>query len=229
MKEVADNLNFAIQDHENRSKCIEIQRDLSDSIQIVDAHRRFIYEGDLLKQCRKEKKVRKFWLFNDMIVYGFPQPGIGVGKYFISRKLDLSNLSVLDISDNDSQDIKYAIQLSESSKSFLVFGSNQEDKAKWLEQLTNTLSDYKLKEQTLLKETTETPYQHTAPVWIPDESVDKCPICSVKFTLIKRKHHCRKCGTVVCSDCSSNNLFLPNISTKKVRVCDNCFKSNNKS
>jgi hypothetical protein len=30
--------------------------------------------------------------------------------------------------------------------------------------------------------------------WEPNEKGDLCNICTSKFNLIKRKHHCRKCG-----------------------------------
>lgn len=37
------------------------------------------------------------------------------------------------------------------------------------------------------------------PRWVPDASVTKCLSCSVEFSKTKRKHHCRKCGGIVCS------------------------------
>lgn len=35
-----------------------------------------------------------------------------------------------------------------------------------------------------------------APLWIPDEEALSCLHCDAKFTLIKRRHHCRACGLV---------------------------------
>ncbi|GME68246.1 unnamed protein product [[Candida] boidinii] len=40
-------------------------------------------------------------------------------------------------------------------------------------------------------------------VWQPDEDVTNCCICHSSFTFFHRKHHCRKCGRIVCGDCSS--------------------------
>ena len=38
------------------------------------------------------------------------------------------------------------------------------------------------------------------------------------------RHHCRKCGDVVCAECSNNSIVLPNVDSKKEsRVCDRCF------
>ncbi len=44
--------------------------------------------------------------------------------------------------------------------------------------------------------------------------------------MFKRRHHCRKCGALVCNDHSKNTLVLPNMKkNEKSRVCDNCFRN----
>jgi len=41
-----------------------------------------------------------------------------------------------------------------------------------------------------------------APVpWHPDDQVVSCRVCQKSFSLLRRKHHCRACGHVVCSTC----------------------------
>ena len=40
--------------------------------------------------------------------------------------------------------------------------------------------------------------------WAPDNSRNTCSICGDAFTLFNRRHHCRCCGQLVCSDCSPN-------------------------
>ena len=40
--------------------------------------------------------------------------------------------------------------------------------------------------------------------WLPDEYVGKCVKCRTEFGLItQRKHHCRACGLIYCSNCCS--------------------------
>lgn len=39
--------------------------------------------------------------------------------------------------------------------------------------------------------------------WIDEDSVKLCPYCAKTFGLSRRKHHCRLCGSVLCSDCST--------------------------
>merc|ERR1712141_353003 len=45
-----------------------------------------------------------------------------------------------------------------------------------------------------------------------------------RFTPIDRRHHCRRCGLVVCGNCSARKFLLPHISSKPIRVCDTCYE-----
>jgi hypothetical protein len=47
------------------------------------------------------------------------------------------------------------------------------------------------------------------PPWQPDADVSQCPVCSRSFTFLYRKHHCRKCGRVVCASCSPHRITIP--------------------
>ncbi|KAI4799761.1 hypothetical protein KUCAC02_016657 [Chaenocephalus aceratus] len=65
--------------------------------------------------------------------------------------------------------------------------------------------------------------EHAA-VWIPDSEATVFMRCQkVKFTPVSRRHHCRKCGYVVCGPCSDKKFLLPSQSSKPVRVCEFCF------
>lgn len=39
-----------------------------------------------------------------------------------------------------------------------------------------------------------------APLWIPDSEAISCLHCDMKFTVLKRRHHCRACGLVSIGD-----------------------------
>ena len=49
----------------------------------------------------------------------------------------------------------------------------------------------------------------TLPRWQPDNEVSSCPICGTQFSLLWRRHHCRKCGRVVCASCSPHRITIP--------------------
>ncbi|OKL63535.1 hypothetical protein UA08_01200 [Talaromyces atroroseus] len=51
--------------------------------------------------------------------------------------------------------------------------------------------------------------EYPLPRWQPDSEVTHCPICGSQFSFWYRKHHCRKCGRVVCAACSPHRITIP--------------------
>ena len=58
-----------------------------------------------------------------------------------------------------------------------------------------------------------------------DRDVKECLECHLPFnSLLRRKHHCRVCGKVVCISCCQNNVADPaHPSTGKLRACNTCY------
>jgi len=63
-----------------------------------------------------------------------------------------------------------------------------------------------------------------APMWVPDKDARICMNCGLKFTVVKRRHHCRACGKVLCSNCCNMKADLAYLSYKTSRVCQACFE-----
>lgn len=62
--------------------------------------------------------------------------------------------------------------------------------------------------------------------WVSDSERYRCHVCTRNFTSFRRKHHCRKCGEVVCSNCTlSKEAELPVVGRSKIRVCMSCILS----
>ncbi|XP_068128926.1 lateral signaling target protein 2 homolog isoform X2 [Hyperolius riggenbachi] len=62
------------------------------------------------------------------------------------------------------------------------------------------------------------------PEWIPDSASTQCMSCYATFTLLRRRHHCRSCGKIFCSRCSSYSSSLPHVhNSQPVRVCSHCY------
>ncbi|XP_072341205.1 zinc finger FYVE domain-containing protein 26 isoform X2 [Scyliorhinus torazame] len=60
--------------------------------------------------------------------------------------------------------------------------------------------------------------------WVPDDKASFCMVCwKERFTMFNRRHHCRRCGRVVCQSCSTNNMVLENCRESPARVCDQCY------
>lgn len=63
---------------------------------------------------------------------------------------------------------------------------------------------------------------YSPPQWVPDRAVNRCVGCHCKFTLVKRRHHCRACGEVFCSSCCNLKFNLQYLEDKLARVCQTC-------
>lgn len=59
------------------------------------------------------------------------------------------------------------------------------------------------------------------PYWIPDNLTNQCMQCDIKFSLIKRRHHCRACGLLLCSGCCNEKFHLHYLGAEG-RICGSC-------
>ncbi|KAK2575706.1 hypothetical protein KPH14_012095 [Odynerus spinipes] len=62
------------------------------------------------------------------------------------------------------------------------------------------------------------------PFWIPDSDAPSCMLCDVKFTVLKRRHHCRACGKVLCNKCCNMKYRLEYQGNIDSRVCIACYE-----
>ncbi|XP_046849343.1 protein phosphatase 1 regulatory subunit 12A-like isoform X2 [Xenia sp. Carnegie-2017] len=62
--------------------------------------------------------------------------------------------------------------------------------------------------------------------WIPDKIVSLCmnSKCRAPFTKTRRRHHCRCCGRIFCTNCASQLLPIEALGyVNPVRICNQCF------
>ncbi|XP_074146561.1 zinc finger FYVE domain-containing protein 26 isoform X3 [Sminthopsis crassicaudata] len=65
--------------------------------------------------------------------------------------------------------------------------------------------------------------------WVPDEMEITCMVCrSEHFTMFNRRHHCRRCGRLVCGSCSTKKMDVEGSRENPARVCDQCYSHYNK-
>lgn len=72
--------------------------------------------------------------------------------------------------------------------------------------------------------------------WIKDEAATRCGItgCPVVFNFFERRHHCRKCGGIFCSEHTSHYLYINHMAQFTTggrgilsRVCNKCISDYN--
>ncbi|NXX42104.1 FGD2 protein, partial [Tricholaema leucomelas] len=63
-----------------------------------------------------------------------------------------------------------------------------------------------------------------APQWVRDRLVTMCMRCREPFSaIVRRRHHCRACGYVVCARCSGYKAELQYDGNRLGRVCQQCY------
>ncbi|OAD76043.1 hypothetical protein PHYBLDRAFT_110566 [Phycomyces blakesleeanus NRRL 1555(-)] len=71
-------------------------------------------------------------------------------------------------------------------------------------------AEEEVERQTIRSERTLTePAPRTLHVWEADRQALECRRCARRFNFLVRRHHCRRCGLVVCDRCSGHRIRLP--------------------
>uniref|UniRef100_A0A0K0E5X9 FYVE-type domain-containing protein n=1 Tax=Strongyloides stercoralis TaxID=6248 RepID=A0A0K0E5X9_STRER len=182
-------------------------------IRLKKEGRYLIGEGVLMKMCRKKPKQRQFYLFNDILIYA----SFGIDKKHFSKQhvIPLEKVQLIDLKDEDNKKNGFVIRT--PNKSFAVYAATNSEKNEWINHICKCITY-------LQRECGKTLATDFAAEWVPDKEAVTCMVClKTVFGIIHRRHHCRACGKVVCGKCSNNTWHLPNISSKDVRVCDQCI------
>jgi len=178
-------------------------------------NRVLVGEGVLTKMCRKRPKPRQFFLFNDIIVYG--NIVINKKKYNKQHVIPLEQVR-LELID-DTPQLRHGFYIISGKKSFAVYAATATEKSEWMAHVQKCVADLIAKGGINPAETSE-----LAPAWVPDAETTHCMHCKrTVFSFVNRRHHCRRCGMVACSACTTKRFLLPNQSSKPLRVCDTCF------
>lgn len=173
-----------------------------------------IGEGILTKECRKKAKPRMFFLFNDILVYG--NIVINKRKYNCQNIIPLEDVTIETLEDLPDRENRWMIKT--SKKTFVVSAASQTERDEWIQHIEQCVK------QLLANTGRAASTEHAAP-WIPDRATDICMRCTQKkFSLVTRRHHCRKCGFVVCQGCSKFRFLMPKLDQKPQRVCGLCYK-----
>ncbi|CAN9506835.1 unnamed protein product [Ophioblennius macclurei] len=209
---MVDHLTFS---RENRDRISAVQNSFSPSGKpLLEPNRVLIGEGRLMKMSpRGGPQPKVFFLFNDVLVYGSI---ILNGRWYTKQKIiRLEEIQLEEL--EDGLNMKHQWLLRTPRKSFYVGASSHVEKQAWIEHIKDC-------QAALMQNGGRRASLDFAVTWIPDKASDICMRCSNKFTLTQRRHHCRRCGFVVCAACSKGRVMIRHMHpTKPQRVCTMCY------
>jgi len=182
-------------------------------------------EGVLTKMCRKKPKSRQFFLFNDILVYG----NIIINKKKFNKQhiIELEDVKVHSAPDNGG--FKNGFVIISPKKSFTVYAATATESSEWQKHITKCVQDCQIRRGRRAGAAAAAAeggsgLAEDSPVWVPDHDASVCMHCKkTEFSLVNRRHHCRKCGHVICSSCSSKRFLLPAQASRPLRVCLTCY------
>ncbi|KAK7117137.1 hypothetical protein R3I94_022636 [Phoxinus phoxinus] len=227
VKEVANHANAFVRQGDNSQKLYEVQCRLTGNHVIVQPGRVLLKEGILMKLSRKVMQPRMFFLTNDSLLY---TTQVASGNFKLNNILSLAGMKVSKPSQEGYQN---ELNIESVERSFILSASSAACRDEWLQAISTAIDDYTKKETTFTsvrnpEMATQDVVDNRAqlgtirPIWIPDQRVTMCSICTSEFTLAWRRHHCRACGKVVCQACSTNEQPLKYMKNRLGRVCDLC-------
>ncbi|CAL8093031.1 unnamed protein product [Orchesella dallaii] len=223
VKDVAEHANEAIRLQVNAEKLLHLQSRLTTGTIILKSDRQLIKEGELQKVCRKVLQPRFFALMNDcLFCFTYNAPAGSPKDLKLRYELPLAGMRVSLSSNEDYQNEFSVISV---ARSFNLVAKTPRERDEWMKALNNAIHD-NIKKRSCCTPDQEIGFQlgKEAPVWIQDQRVTMCQLCTAEFTVTFRRHHCRACGKVVCGNCSGNQAPLQYLQNSAARVCDSCYE-----
>lgn len=206
----AEHINEMIRLREQTEELLQLESKFKGNIELAAPGRRLVKHGALRRRTRSGWKVVYFHLFNDIMLYSVKNSISGT--YQVHRRIELSTSNVELIPHSD--DCPYCFQVTNTAKSFIVQTADEKEQKEWFDSIHQGVSE---------SATQDISDVMVAPVWMIDSASSKCGLCKDKFSVIKRKHHCRLCGNLVCSSCSNHRQHIEHLGRNPVRVCDECL------
>ncbi|ELP88863.1 Rho guanine nucleotide exchange factor, putative [Entamoeba invadens IP1] len=213
VKALAKDINDEVKLQTNRRKLISIKKRFCEGpyfLELVEAHRYLIREGELKKLGKSQAKKRYFFLFSDLLVYGRMQMGL----FYPNRYLKLAAVRVEDGVETN------LFNIFSPYESFVVVCQDEESKNMW----ENDVKIAAAKEKDKKFSNTVDAVGFDAPLYQPYQQADECYICKRRFGLFWTKYHCQRCGFIVCYRCSTKRKIIPPRPMLQ-RVCDVCAVS----
>ncbi|KAL1521858.1 hypothetical protein AB1Y20_021509 [Prymnesium parvum] len=206
---LATGVNEAVRRREAVEKVVEVEKYFVGAVPLQQPGRWFVREGKMSKQSRHGKESVTVILFNDALLYAEKKLADG-GK--LSLRRILSPIEKVQPSSGNACEL----QVFSPEKSITLIAASSEERDSWV-------NDVREVAHRAVKGASDDEHE-VAPVWTPDAAATHCMTCGHEFSVLRRRHHCRSCGKVLCAGCSESRVSMPGLyDDKAVRVCKPCY------
>ncbi|TMW56750.1 hypothetical protein Poli38472_006760 [Pythium oligandrum] len=222
-------INETIRNQENLETVLEAQKKFVGQLSLCTPNRRLIRSGKLIKMSTKRQEQVVLHLFNDILLYS----GVLItGDYRVRRVVQLNSKAVGVRAQMPSSHISLFEQrnlreecgfvVTSPEKTFVLFASSPEECATWVTDIGGAIIE--AQKNVGPSSSSATPADAAA-LWVPDALAGSCAVCQASFKLYFRRHHCRRCGAVVCGNCSEHrSILFVGDNGREERVCTPCFR-----
>ncbi|XP_004740086.1 FYVE, RhoGEF and PH domain-containing protein 2 isoform X2 [Mustela nigripes] len=231
----AQHSNAAITEMERLQDLWDVYQRLGLEDDIVDPSNTLLREGPVLKISfrRSDPMERYLFLFNNMLLYCIPKV-IQVGAQFqVRTRIDVAGMKVRELTDAE---FPHSFLVSGKQRTLELQARSQEEMISWIQACQAAIDQIEKRNETF-KAAVQGPEGDTqeqelqseelglrAPQWVRDKMVTMCMRCREPFNaLMRRRHHCRACGYVVCAKCSDYRAELKYDGNRPNRVCFHCY------
>ncbi|XP_066093663.1 FYVE, RhoGEF and PH domain-containing protein 2 isoform X1 [Saccopteryx bilineata] len=231
----AQHSNAAITEMERLQDLWEVYQRLGLEDDIVDPSNTLLREGPVFKISfrRRDPMERYLFLFNNMLLYCVPRV-IQVGSHFqVRTRIDVAGMKVRELADVE---FPHSFLVSGKQRTLELQARSQEEMISWMQTCQAAIDQIEKRNETF-KAAAQGPEGDAqgqelqceelglrAPQWIRDKMVTMCMRCQEPFNaLMRRRHHCRACGYVVCARCSDYRAELKYDDNRPNRVCLSCY------
>lgn len=246
---VAEHANQSMCEGANFAKLLALQAKIvGKQKDIVQPGRLFLKEGELMKVCRKQIQPRWFVLLNDALLHLTKIQSSDI--LYLNNELPLDDCLVSAPNESEQADMigqRFETEFSVCTKtrSFALIAKSRSERDDWINAIRRAIEDHTERRRSFIlrksstypnvqvgsldvvvsanQDATSSLLGQKAPLWVPDSRVTMCQLCTSSFSTLFRRHHCRCCGQVVCSACSSNRAPLIYLKCRAKRVCDQCY------
>lgn len=127
-REVAAHVNDSMDEAARMNELLHIERKFGNSLNLVVPHRKFIKQGAIHKVTSRLIVTPTYFLFTDILVYGYPSSDELQVKY--KGTIELGTAWIRNLQDTD--DFQHGFQLVTPTKSFTLYLDTAKEKRNWV-------------------------------------------------------------------------------------------------